>query len=145
MKECTKCKKVELIVEGERLKRLREYYQISRDVIASEMSISKSKLDMLENGEVVRDTRTLLNFYDLIIENHVLALMYEEECFGMEDPIEDPHLVEQQILNDIRKEILIKDLDKNEIDKFHLDSINEISNQRNSKNTRLNSRKIIYI
>lgn len=121
MQEFTRSKKDGMIMEVERLKRLREYHQISRDYVASRMNISESRLERLENGESVRDARTLLGFYDLIIKNHVLEHMYEEECFGSGYPIEEYDLMEQLIVTDIRREFLIKDIEKIKTNQYNLD------------------------
>lgn len=139
MNELTKCNELEWIIEGERLKRLREYYQISRDDVACQMKISETRLERLENGMCVRDVPTLLNFYKLIIDYHVLSLRDEEVIFGMDILTEDPYIVEEKIMNDISRGIL--DLIK--ANKSHMDLTNEISNQQNSIKSRSNSWKII--
>lgn len=122
MNQVTKQKQEKWIVEGGRLRKLREERQMSREELARKMRTSKSRIARLENGESVRDAHTLVHFYELIIK-------YQE-------------LVE---IIEVRNKKIRHESQYSETKSSNMVSLKDSDRLQKLKNTRLCDQKITYI
>ncbi|OMC86849.1 hypothetical protein BK128_09265 [Viridibacillus sp. FSL H7-0596] len=125
MNNFSKEREVEWIIEGTRLKKLREDSQMSRAELARQMNTSDARLARLENGEGVRNSPTLGRFYELIIKHQKLV----EEL--------------EVLNNDWEK--LMQCINKSKKRNINLAIAEGTSNQQKLKKTRLNTGKRFYI
>lgn len=126
MKQVNKVKEEKWRIEGARLKKLREEHQMSRAELARQMKTSESRLARLENGQGVRDAHTLVHYYKLIMKHQVLV-----------KELEAWKNVSQKLEQDLK-------MAKSSGSVNNEQSKDKI-NKQNSKNTRLNASKILYI
>ena len=142
MKKLINGREAEWIIEGARLKKLREDHQMSRAELARVMNTSDARL---ENGDGVRDANILSHFYEHIIKHQDLVEELEALYTDWNEIMKRYMVMEQYVLNDLREKSLTRNVKKSKSkgNKVDLNPTTGIRNQQKSLNTRFNSRNII--
>lgn len=138
-------REVEWIVEGARLKKLRESRHISRAELARRMNTSDSRLARLENGDCVRDAHILSHFYEHIIEHQDLLEGLGKLYTDLFEMMKHYSIPGHYVLNNVRENVLTKNRKKrsgkaNYVDS---DSTGGIRSKQKTFTTRFNPRNII--
>lgn len=145
MGKCIDEREVEWIIEGARLKKLRESRHISRAELARRMNTSDARLARLESGDCVRDAHILSHFYERIIEHQDLLEGLGKLYTDLYEMMEHYSIPGHYVLNKVREKALAKDTKKrssyaNYVDS---DSAGGIRSKQKTITTRFNPRNII--
>ncbi|WP_153721060.1 helix-turn-helix domain-containing protein [Sporosarcina cascadiensis] len=138
-------REVEWIVEGTRLKKLRESRHMSRAELARRMNISSARLARLENGDCVRDAHILSRFYEHIIEHQDLLEGLGKLYTDLYEMMKHYSIPGHYVLNNVREKVLTKDTKKRSgnVNYVDSDSAGGIRSKQKTITTRFNPRNII--